>query len=209
MRYSLVRVTSAGVVLCDYHARRFAPYGEHARAAFLRFAAAAAPGIWAVSVDEGGALRTEARSRTRLFDDMPVRWRCSPVLDRTGRFPKPSSPSPYDAVRREGVATLLTSANGREVFEACSAAVLGWDGDRWVCPPADRPRVWSTAEQAVREHMSASEAPLAVVAPLPLLLVNAVKGACTIAAPDRDPLPPRAVAEIEHLFAALTLRPSR
>jgi len=121
--------------------------------------------------------------------------------------PKPSSPSPYDAVREEGVATLLTSPDGAEIYEACSTAVLGWDGGRIVCVPAGRPRVWSTAEHAVREHLAVVEAPILTASAAPLLLVNAVKGTSVIADRARAEYPPDVRAGIERLFASLTALP--
>ena len=205
MRYSLLRVTDDGVVLSALHERRLAPDGGEDRAAFARFAAEAEPGVWAVRV-EGGALRCERRGLSRLWDGMPARHAVSPCAGMRGTFPKPAPPCVYDGVRAEGVATLLTWTDEAEILESCSAAVLGWDGERFLCVPEDRPRVWSTAEQAVRAHLSFREERLAVGGDTPLLLVNAVKGPCTIAAPGRRPFPPQAIRDIEELFARLTER---
>jgi hypothetical protein len=110
----------------------------------------------------------------------------------------------YDAVRRPGVVSLLTDLEGIEVLEACVAAVIAWDGRHVVCVPADRPRVWSTAEAAIREHLSAREAPIRVADAWPLLLVNAVKGTCTLGEPAREPFPVAIRAQIEDLFESLT-----
>ena len=203
-RYTLLLTTEDGVVLCDYHRRRLNPDGEAAAdGAFARFAGEARPGVYAVWVGEGGALRVESRGGSRLREGMPARLLVSPLAGGRGPVPKPAPPSPYDAVRAEGVATLLTSADGAEIYEACFAAVLGWDGRRIVCVPGDRPRVWSTTEAAVREHLPVSEAPILASSATPLLLVNAVKGACAVGLTGRPAFPTGARKEIEHLFDRL------
>lgn len=208
MRYTLLRLTDRGIVLCAYHERRLGlGAGGAARDAFRRFADASEPGVWAVHLGEAGDSLAERRAGTRLHEGMAIRFAPSPVADRAGPLPKPSSPSPYDAVREDGVATLLTSPDGAEIYEACSAAVLGWDGGRIVCVPAGRPRVWSTAEHAVREHMAVVEAPILTASAAPLLLVNAVKGTSVIADRARAEYPPDVRAGIERLFVSLTVLP--
>lgn len=203
-RYTLLRVTERGVVLLDYHLRRLgAVEPGPGRDALLAFLANAGPGVWAVWL-EAGEVRAEARPGSRLSDGMPVRALPSPLASGSGLVAKPPSPGPYDTVRVDGVATLLTSPDGSEFWEACSAAVLAWDGAHLVVPPPDRPRVWSTAEAAVREHLSVVEAPLPVESPMPLLLVNAVKGTCAPALPGRQPFPSDIRARIEWLLEALT-----
>ena len=216
MAYTLLRLTPGGVVLCDYHLRRLGLGGSDpadggdrpARAVFVRFAAEKSPGVWSVWVDEAGMLNTERRGETRLFDGMPAVYAPTPVGERRGTIPKPRSPGAYDVVRRDGQTTLLTSRDGREIYEACRAAVLGWDGARIVCVPDDRPRVWSTAETAVREHLSVREQPILSDSAMPLLLVNAVKGTCGITVPGRDAFPDAARLDIERLFARLTCCPT-
>jgi len=214
MPYTLLRVTERGVVLWDYHARRLAlPLESPEWEAFARFGREAAVGVWAVHAAPGQGVRAEARSGSQLWDGMPARCVASPAADLPGPFPKPASPSLYDAVRLGGTATLLTSPDGSEIYEACRAAVVGWDGEGPVCVPRDRPRVWSTAETAIREHLPMREAPI-VPGGMPILLVNAVKGTCELAGA-RGPsapmgarrFPPAIRQEIERLFAALTLRP--
>ncbi len=209
MRYTLLLKTAAGVVLYAYHARRLNPAGAAApAAAFERFAREAAPGVHAVWMDDAGVVRAEPRGGSRLRDGMPVRVRPSPLGPTGGPVPKQASPSPYDAVRADGVATLLASADGAELWEACVAAVVGWDGERIVCVPEDRPRVWSTAEAAVREHLPVRVAAIAAGGSDPILLVNAVKRTCVVAAPGRRPFPDPAREAIERLFAALTGLPA-
>ncbi len=206
MPYTLCRVTGGGVVLWDYHARRLEVEADPvAREAFLRFGRDAAPGVWAIWTEPGG-MRAEPRPGSRLRDGMPARMLPSPVLDRAGSLPKSCSPSGYDRVRLDGVATLLTSADGRETLEACCAAVVGWDGGRIVCPPRRRPRVWSTAEAAIRDHLLTREAEIPTSCDA-LLLVNAVAGTCALAEPHSRSFPPEIRQRIEALFARLTKRP--
>jgi hypothetical protein len=208
--YTLLHVTEGGIALREYHLRRLALASPGAGSApeaemapFSRFAEGAAPGAWAVW-REGDTLRAELRPATRLFDGMQARLATSPIAERPGPIPKAAPPSVYEGVRRPGVATLLTSLDGAEIYEACTAAVLGWDGGRVVCVPRDRPRVLSTAEAAVREHLSVVEAPIATRSRMPILLVNALKGTCAVNLPGREAFPPGARSEIEHLFRALT-----
>jgi hypothetical protein len=196
MAYTLLRVEPAGAVLLDYHLRRVGPGAARQLEAFV---AGAASGVWALRASAGG-LRAEARPGSRLVEGMPTRAVPSPALGRGGRFAKPEPDGLYAPVRQAGVATLLTSADGAEILEACSAAVVGWSGGL-VVAPADRPRVWSTAEEAIREHLSPRAAPLR--AAMPLLLVNAVKGTCAV---QGSAFPEAARREIEALFAALTRR---
>jgi len=204
-RYTLLLTTEDGVVLYDYHRRRINPDGDAAAdGAFARFAGTARPGVHAVWFGEGGALRVESRGGSRLREGMPARFLVSPLAGGRGTVPKPAPPSPYDAVRAEGVATLLTSADGAEIYEACVAAVLGWDGRRIVCVPGDRPRVWSTAEAAVREHLPVTEVPIAADSTMALLLVNAVRGSSAVDLPGRDAFPSRVRAEIDQLLRRLT-----
>lgn len=203
-RYTLLRVTERGVVLLDYHLRRLgADQPGPSRKALLAFFASVRPGVWAVWV-KGGAVRAEARPGSRLAEGMPVRLLPSPLAPGSGLVAKPASPGSYDAVRAEGVATLLTSPDGCEIWEACSAAVLGWDGAHLVVPPLDRPRVWSTAEAAVREHLLAVEAALPAHSPMPLLLLNAVKGTCLPDIPGRGRFPADIRDRIDRLLARLT-----
>jgi hypothetical protein len=139
---------------------------------------------------------------------MPVRLAPSPVAAGRGWLRKPAPPSPYDGVRAAGVATLLLSSDGSEILEACVAAVLSWDGTDLACAPSDRPRVWSTAEAAVRDHMSVREAPIPVDGTDALLLVNAVKGTCTVVSPGRPEFPAKLRREIDQLFVELTAWPA-
>jgi hypothetical protein len=214
MPYTLLRVTEHGVLLWDYHLRRLAlPAGSAEAEALRRFAREAESGVWAVRAAAGQGFRAEPRAGSQLRDGLPWRIERSPAAGLPGPFPKPAPPCLYDAVRREDTATLLTPPDGSEIYEACRAAVVAWDGEGLVCVPRDRPRVWSTAEAAIRDHLGCREAPIAPGA-WPLLLVNAVKGTCEPGPAVRPsapvaagPFPAAVRAEIEALFAALTRRP--
>jgi hypothetical protein len=204
MGYTLLKVTAAGIVLRDYHARRLTD-SPASRAAWRHVAAAMTPGVWAVWTDADGRWHTEPRDGSRLYDGIVTRQLPSPIGPPAVVTPKPRPPCAYDAVRRNGMATLLTDPGGVEIYEACVAAVVGWDGHRIVSVPAGRPRVWSTAEWAVREHLAVREAPIRAGGDLSLLLLNAVKGCCELSAPGRPPFPAAVRREIEQLFDSLTL----
>ena len=207
MPYTLLRVAAGGVVLLDQHAQRLAGSDAGALGAvredLARLARGSGAGVYAVWAGAGG-LRVERRGETQLADGMPARFIQSPFAHRAGTFPKPSPPCAYDECRVPGVEALLTSADGAEILESCRAAVLGWDGARLLCVPDDRPRVLSTAEAAVRENLPYRESPLPVDDPMPLLLVNAVKGPCAVAVAGRRPFPAQAIREVEALFGGLS-----
>lgn len=206
MAYTFLRVTEAGVVLWEYHLRRMAlEPGSRAHESFLEFGRTALPGAYAAWVEDG-KLRIEQRPGSRLFDAIRARWLPSPIAGQTGAHPKDRQSASYASVRADKVATLLTSEDGSELYESCSAALLGWDHGL-VCVPSDRPRVWSTAETAVREHLSPREAALSSRT-LPLLLINAVKGTCSLAPEDVPAFPTEARATVDALFAKLTSRPA-
>ncbi len=205
MRCTTLRVTASGVVLLDFHVERLAPEGPAALAAFARFAREAAPGVYAVRVS-GAELTAQPREGSALADGQPVRFVASPFAGARGAFPKPATPSPYDAVRRPGMATLLTSADGTEIYESCVAAVLGWDGARLVCVPDDRPRVASVSEAAVRAVLPWASAPLRTDDAMPLVLLNAAAGPCVVAA-GRPPLPAAVRVSLQRLMDRFTRRP--
>jgi hypothetical protein len=204
--YTRLRLTADGIVLCRYHEQRLALDADGA-AAFARFARTSAPGVWVVWTNDVGRLQAKPGGPSALFDGMPVRWATSPLTGGHGPVPKTGAPSVYDPVRLDGVESLLLSADGAEIYESCRAAGLAWDGERIVCAPADRPRVWSTTEAAVRGHLPVRKAPLRVDADMPLLLVNAVAGTCVPAMPGRGTFPPAVRQAIEDLLVALTAWP--
>lgn len=184
--YTVLAVTPAGVPLFEKHARRL---GLSSRPSLLRFVKSAAPGVYRVTWT-GAALLTEARGASRLVEGIPTRVLVSPYAALRGRFAKPAPPNRYEAVRVPGVATLLTSEDGAQLYESCSAALVAWDGAGLVLPPLEAPGVRSLAEEAVVEALPHRRAALLVASDWPLLLINAVAGACAIDVPGRAAFPP-------------------
>jgi hypothetical protein len=155
----------------------------------------------------GDRLVVEPRAAAALIDGMPARWLPSPLAGLRGPQPKSGPPSAFDVVRRPGVATLLTDAAGTEIFEACVAAVLAWDGRGFVRVPHERPHVASVALMALEEQLGLRVGAIAVAGEAPLVLVNAVKGSCVVDVPDRAALPAAGRRLIDEVIAASTLRP--
>jgi hypothetical protein len=190
--YTTLLVTDAGVVAYDAHRARLGPA---AGPAFSRFAATAAPGMYSLTA-RAADLDVTPRPGTRLRAGLPLRLRPSPIAHLRGPQPKQPSPSPWDAVRAPDVITLLTDVAGLELLEGCVATLVGLGPQGLVFPPADRPRVASTAEQVLRAAFPHTEAHLLVDDALPVALVNAVAlvvpiafGAHPLATPTRlDPL---------------------
>lgn len=179
MSYTILRVAEGGVVFHEGHRRRIGPGLD-------TWALHAEPGIYRITAD----LQAVRLPSSRLRDGMPVRFVPSPLTG--GPISKPQPPCVYDAVREPGVATLLTSPDGAEIWEACSAAVVAWDGTDLVLPPRDRPRVLSVSEAAIRAHLAHVEAP--ITRDMALLLTNAVG---TFA---HGPFPAAVRARIEALY---------
>ena len=191
-------MAAAGTVpLFEGHVRRL---GEDSRAALREFTSLAAPGVYRVSWS-GQRLTTQARSASRLLEDMPTRLVVSGFSHQRGRFPKPAPPSPYDAVRLEGVSSLLTDASDEELFESCSAALVAWDGHSLVLPPLEAPAVASLAEAQVASHLRHRRARVLVRAHWPLLLINAVAGTCAVNVPNRPPFPREVRAQLDAVLA--------
>ncbi len=145
---------------------------EARREAFLALLRGQRDGVISVRL-EGDAFTLTHRPASRYHEGIQTRLLVSPV-QTGGARPKQGSPSPYDAVRSEGVATLLTDSTGALLHEACVASLIGCDGGRLVLVPEDTPRVLSIAEAAVASAFRVTRAPLEVDAGLPLLLANAV-----------------------------------
>ncbi len=204
--YTTLRVTEAGVVLCGFHWTRFERAGPLAAEAFARFAHSATPGNYTLRW-EGLTLQTDRFDRSRLEDGMPVRTAPSPLAQGAGLIDKPPPEGVYAAVRSPGMATLLSSPEGAELYEESVSALFGWDGNALISPPKDRPRVLSTSELAVRGGLEVTEAPLRADSNQPLLLVNAVKGTCAPALPGREPFPARIRKEIDALLERTAFRP--
>jgi hypothetical protein len=203
--WTVLRVVDTGVVLRDLHARRFSGLGSRIELDFQRFCADATPGVYSLGVKENALVATR-RDGSRLSDGMPTRFAVSPLAGHAGLVAKPPPEGIYAAVRAPGVCTLLTDPPRRELLEACSAAVVGWDGARFVLPPADRPRVDSTSEAAIRAHLPFVERTLSLDAAEPLAVANAVAGLVRVDVTGREPIPERARALLAAVFEALTSR---
>lgn len=193
-RYTALRVLEPGRVrLLDGHARRL---GSGSREALVHFAATAQPGVYRVLWD-GARLGATLRGPSRLVEGMRTRLAVSPFAGQQGRFPKPGPPSPYDAVRVEGVATLLTDAAGEELYESCAASLVAWDGRGFVITPEASPAVASVAEAEVLRALEVRRARLAVQGGWPLVLINAVAGVVGVQVPGRAAFPAEARAQLE------------
>lgn len=175
MSGTLLRLEPGGRVrLLKRHAHRL---GDGALEPLRRFSTSAAPGVYRATW-EHERLSTEARPGSRLFDGIPVRLVVSPFADGRGRFPKPGPGSAYEGVRLPNVASLLTDPARTELFEACVAALVAWDGSTLVLPPLEAPGVDSLAERALASALEHRRAPIPAEGDWPLLLVNAVIGTC-------------------------------
>lgn len=203
MIWTALRVTPSGVVLFDEHLRRLAPAGEKFLRAFQHFAATAEPGAWIVRAD-GHAVSSE-RFSSALADDAPTQTLVSPYAALVGAFPKRARPSRYHDLRVPGVVTLLSSPDGTELYESCAASLVGWDGNKLVLVPERSPRVDSTSEHFLSRHFDCVRASIRVDDPRPLLVVNAVKGTCTLSSP-RSKFPDAVRQRIDAAFEASARR---
>ena len=192
--YTVLRVTpSNGVPLFEGHVRRL---GEASRAALRHFAAQAIPGVYRVTWDVA-ELVTTLRPPSRLVEGMPTRFVVSPFAGQRGRFAKSAPPTPYDAVRVAGVSSLLTGADGTEMYEACVASLVAWDGAMLVLPPDDVPAVASLAEAEVAARLPHRRARLFVESAWPLLLINAVALTCAARVEGRPKFPAEVRARLD------------
>jgi len=82
-------------------------------------------------------------------------------------------------------------------------AARGCDGARFVCVPADRPRAASVAEAAVRPALPFVRSPPRTGDHLPLILLSAVAGSCTVGS-GRAPGPADAVMLLSRLLERST-----
>lgn len=193
--YTVLSVDQAShVPLLHRHAARLGPGALGALDHFRSMVVDA--GLYAVWWD-GKQLTTRFAKSSRLTDGMPTRIVASPCADRTGAFPKPYAPCLYDAVRADGVASLLSVEE--RFTEACSAAVIAWDGAAIVVVPDETPRVASLTEAAIVRHLAPRRAPIPVTGDWPLLLTNAAIGTCAPAT-NRPPFPANVRATIQALL---------
>lgn len=203
--FTALKVTPQGVVLFDAHRRRLCGVDEALGRRFDDWARDATPGVYAI-IARAGLLEVELKARSRLFEGIGVRYVPSPFRNSGGAFPKPPPPSPYQAVRVDGVATLLTDEAGAQLYESCTASVFAWDGATLVAVPEESPRVASVTEACLVAALPHRRAPIAVESDWPLVLANAAAGVCQPALPGRARFPEhvrRAMAEA----IARTIRP--
>lgn len=197
--YTVLRLeASRAVPLFEGHVRRL---GETSRGALRHFASQAQPGVHRVTWD-GAQLSTSHRPGSRLVEGMPTRLVVSPFAGQRGRFTKPSPPSPYDAVRLAGVSSLLTDAAGEELYEACVASLVAWDGRSLVLPPEEVPAVASLAEAQVAAKLSPRRARVLVASDWPVLLINAVVGTCAVKMEGRAEFPADQRARLDLVLSA-------
>jgi hypothetical protein len=197
--YTVLRVLDQGrLPLRRLHAERL---GKGALEPLSTFAQTATAGLYRATWD-GAHLVTTPRGPSRLREGLPTRLVVSPFATERGRFPKPAPPSPYDAVRLDGVVTLLTDPASTELYESCVAGLVAWDGRNLVVPREGAPAVASVAERAIVEHLAPRHATLEVASDWALLLVNAAAGTCAPSLPGRAPFPPEARARLDALLAS-------
>jgi hypothetical protein len=198
-RYTALLVTDRGVVLYAQHLARLAPEGPAVLAAYRKFTQTASPGVYALCA-ESDRLTVTLRPPSSLFDGMPARFLISPFFNQRSLFPKPTPPSLYDSVRLRGVASLLTSPDGSELYEESFSSIVVWDGSRLMTPPEDRPAVRSCALGALLAAGILGYESLAVHSNQPLALVNAVAGIVVPDLPGRDAFPPEIKARVADIF---------
>lgn len=202
MSYTVLRVIDSGVVLFAEHARRLSADKGKALEAFRAFAQSVAPGVYRVDWRDGTLHHTLHEGEAPQANQ-PVRFVVSPFAGAVGLIPKPGPPNAYEAVRVPGVTTLLTSADGGELLESCSAALVGWNGEAFVLPPDDRPHVDSTSVRALRRLFPTVCAPLLKEGWLPLFVMNAVRGPMALELPGHESIPYAVLKSLERVFEAV------
>ena len=197
--FTALRVTVAHrVPLFEGHVGRL---GEASRGPLRQFADQAEPGVYRATWD-GAQLTTSVRPPSRLVEGMPTRFVVSPFVGLRGRFPKPGPPSPYEAVRVAGLSSLLTDPSRQELYEACVASVIAWDGAELVLAPEDVPAVASIAEAEVAARLAHRRARLFVAGDWPLLLINAVVGTCAVSVPGRAAFPAQVRSQLDEILSS-------
>jgi hypothetical protein len=205
MSFTTLKVDDNGVLLYVLHEERFRMAGDAAVAAYRQFAAGAASGNYNLYWDNKNLL-IKARGESRLVDGMPVRYRVSPIANLKNRIDKPAPPSIYSDLVESGLSTMLTSADGNEMFESCSAAVIAWNGKNIIRVPDDRPAVRSTMEGLLKIIPGVIEEPILKDSTYPIALVNALKCVCTLAVEGRDAFPVEQLDKIREFYLASSRR---
>ena len=205
MSFTSLKINDEGVLLFALHEQRFRNAGEEAVSAYHQFAAIAEPGTYALKWDNNTMI-VAPRGESLLFDGMPVRYRVSPLVDIKNRISKTAQPNIYTNLREPGITTLLTSADGTEIYESCMASVIAWNGKQIVMVPADRPGVRSTMEELLKQMPGVVEEPILVASDYPIALVNAVKCTCTLYIEGREPFPVEQLEKIREFYLATARR---
>ena len=187
MSYTVLRIGEAGVVLFDGHRSQSPGPAPRRRRRFCDSrptrSRVSTPSLFATALSTCRRGRAPRSSTGCRFIFLP-----SPAACAAHPLHKSPPPNGYSAVRLPGVATLLTSEDGGEIYKSCAAAVVAWDGEL-LAPPPDRPRLWSTAMEAVARLLPVRSAPLRVDSAQPLALLNAVAGVVLPEVPGREPFP--------------------
>jgi hypothetical protein len=205
MSFTTLRVNENGVLLYSQHEQRFRNAGEDAVRAYRQFAADATQGVYNLFWD-GKILLVKERGESTLFDGMPVRFMVSPIANLKNRIDKPMPPSIYSNFVETNISTLLTSADGKEIFESCRASVIAWNGKNIIRVPDDRPAVRSTMERLLKEMPGVIEEPILKDSAYPIALVNAVKCTCTLTIEGRNEFPVEELERIREVYMATAKR---
>ncbi len=204
MSFTTLKVNENGVLLYSQHTARLLNAGGPAIKAYKLFSIDAKPGVYNLFWD-GINLLVKERAESSLFDGMPVRFRISPIANFKNRIDKPMPPSIYSNLIEPTISTLLTSSDGKEIYESCRASVIAWNGKNIIRVPDDRPAVNSTMEALLRE-MGVIEKPILCDSDYPIALVNAVKCTCTISVEGRKEFPAEQLEKIRKIYLATASR---
>ncbi len=205
MSFTTLRINDDGVLLYALHEERFRNSGEDAILSYRKFALEAKAGVYNLTWD-GENLLVKERGESNLFDGMPARYRVSPIAHLKNRIDKPAPPSIYSNLVEPTISTLLTSADGKEIYESCRASIISWNGKNIIRVPDNRPAVKSTMERLLKDMPDVIEEPILVDSAYPITLINAVKCTCTISVEGRNPFPIEQLEKIKEAFLATAKR---
>ncbi len=205
MSFTTLKINDNGVLLYSQHEQRFRIAGNDALKAYRQFAAEAAQGVYNL-VWDGKNVLVKVRDESTLFDGMPVRYMISPIAHLKNRIDKPMPPSIYSSFVELAISTLLTSSDGKEIYESCRASVIAWNGKNIIRVPDNRPAVKSTMEMFLKEMPNVIEEPILKDSDYPIALVNAVKCTCTISVEGRKEFPAKQLEKIKEAYLASAKR---
>ncbi len=84
-----------------------------------------------------------------------------------------------------------------EIYEACVAGIVAWDGWSLVLPPVEAPAVASVSEARIAAQLEHRRARIRVDGDWPILLINAVVGTCKLNIPGRGSFPATVRAHLD------------